>query len=173
MNEEWRPTKYPDYFVSNLGRVKSCKLHRELILKQTLDRYGYLYVGFRVPGNKLTKFKKVHRLVAEAFLNNYSEDLQVNHKDENKTNNCAENLEMCNNQYNCNYGSRKTALAIPILQYSLTGEFIKEWNSSREVEVELSIPHSTINACCKGKTKSHGKIININQAGGYVWKYKQ
>ena len=79
---------------------------------------------------------------------------------------------MCNNKYNCTYGSRKTVNAKPILQYSLEGIFIKEWISSREIERVLGFPHSSINACCKGKIKSHGKEINIKQAYGYVWQYK-
>ena len=49
-----------------------------------------------------------------------------------------------------------------ILQYTKSGEFIKEWSSMREVERELGIPRCSICACCKGKYKS---------AGGYVWRY--
>ena len=49
-----------------------------------------------------------------------------------------------------------------ILQYTKSGEFIKEWSSMREVERELGIAHSSICKCCKGERKS---------AGGYVWKY--
>ena len=54
----------------------------------------------------------------------------------------------------------------------VNGTFIKEWIFSREIERILGFPHSSINACCKGKIKSHGKEINIKQAYGYVWKYK-
>lgn len=62
------------YKVSNLGEVYSTKTNK--ILKKHTDRYGYLYVGVYIDGR--LKFKKVHRLVAKAFLSNYSDDLQVN-----------------------------------------------------------------------------------------------
>ena len=54
----------------------------------------------------------------------------------------------------------------------VNGTFIKKQISSREIERILGFPHSSINACCKGKIKSHGKEINIKQAYGYVWQYK-
>lgn len=60
------------YKVSNLGEVYSTKTNK--ILKKHTDRYGYLYVGVYIDGR--LKFKKVHRLVAKAFLSNYSDDLQ-------------------------------------------------------------------------------------------------
>ena len=134
MIEEWRELKdYPNYFISNLGRVKSVRFiakyqtYTEYFLKPIKDRYGYLYIAIsRRTENKPMKWLKIHRLVAQYFLSNYAEDLQVNHIDEDKTNNCATNLEMCNNKYNCTYGSRKTVNAKPILQYSLEGIFIKE-----------------------------------------------
>lgn len=114
----------------------------------------------------------MHRLVAQAFLSNYSPILQVNHINEIKTDNSVSNLEMCTNKYNCNYGSRKTALAKPVEQYSLTGKFIKLWESSREIERQLGFAHACINACCKGKIKSKGKYVSISQAYNYIWKYK-
>ena len=49
-----------------------------------------------------------------------------------------------------------------ILQFTKSGEFIKEWPSAKEAERELGISHSSISGCCNGKRKS---------AGGYVWKY--
>ena len=68
------------YKVSNLGEVYSTRTNK--VLKKHTDRYGYLYVGVYINGR--LKFKKVHRLVAKAFLSNYSDDLQVNHKNEDK-----------------------------------------------------------------------------------------
>ena len=49
-----------------------------------------------------------------------------------------------------------------ILQFTKSGEFIKEWTSMSEAERELGIAHSSISGCCNGKLKS---------AGGYVWEY--
>ena len=73
--EEWRNIDgYTHYQISNLGNIKS--INGKLVKKQS-DKYGYLVVGLYKNGNR--KVHKVHRLVAKAFLENYSEDLQVNH----------------------------------------------------------------------------------------------
>lgn len=169
---KWKTiTEFPKYQISNLGRVKSTKRSAEYILNQYMDRYGYMYVRIFNTEHKCVN-KKVHRLVAQAFLSNYSSTLQVNHINEIKTDNSVSNLEMCTNKYNCNYGSRKIALAKPVEQYSLTGKFIKLWESSREIERQLGFAHACINAYCKGKIKSKGKYVSISQAYNYIWKYK-
>lgn len=72
------------YKVSEVYSTKTNK-----ILKKHTDRYGYLYVGVYIDGR--LKFKKVHRLVAKASLSNYSDDLQINHKNEDKRDNRVEN----------------------------------------------------------------------------------
>lgn len=82
----------------------------------------------------------IHRLVAKYFLGNYSDDLCVNHKDENKINNSVENLEMCSIGYNNNYGTRiirsglsrmKNCVNLdPVLQYTIDGKFIKKYPSA-------------------------------------------
>lgn len=168
--EKWIEV-FKDYKVSNIGRVYSNKTNK--YLRTYKDRYGYLYVGMYID-NKL-KFKKVHRLVAKGFLNDYSEKLQVNHKNEIKTDNRVENLEMCTNKYNCNYGSRKNALSKPIIQETLDSQFVKEWISIKEVERTLGFSNAPIIACCKGHLKdSHtGNIYPVHQAYGFKWKYKQ
>lgn len=159
------------YKVSNLGEVYSMKTGK--VLKKHTDRYGYLYVGVYI--NSKLKFKKVHRLVAMAFLDNYSDSLQVNHKNENKTDNRVENLEMCDNKYNCNYGSRKTALSKPVIQETLSGEFVREWASTRDIEKELGFSNTSISACCRGFARDYhsGKVYSVHQAFGYKWKYKE
>lgn len=70
-----------------------------------------------------------HRLVAEVFIPNPLNLPEVNHKDEDKSNCSASNLEWCTTQYNACYGSRLNKFRKPILQYSLEGDFIKEWDS--------------------------------------------
>lgn len=109
--EVWRTIQGYEglYEVSNLGRVRSLdhydslgRLHMGVILKPQLDgRKNYLHVSL---GRH--SMKQVHRLVAEAFLDNPDGLPQVNHKDENKTNNTVENLEWCSAKYNNNYGSK-------------------------------------------------------------------
>lgn len=153
MKEEWIVIfNHHDYSVSNLGRVKSFKRKEEAILKPMKDNKGYLRVDLD------NKTYKVHRLVASCFLNNPNDFPQVNHKDENKENNCVSNLEWCDNKYNANYGSRVTQ----IIQYDLENNFIKIWDSMRLAgdTLNISVPH--ICDCCKGKRKS---------AGGFKWQY--
>ena len=82
------------YEVSDLGRVRSL-VHRNRwkpgILKPLKHPRGYIQVGLRKDGH--TKQTLVHRLVAEAFIPNPQGLDTVNHKDEDKTNNSASNLE--------------------------------------------------------------------------------
>jgi hypothetical protein len=112
--EEWKIVReFPIYEVSNLGRVRSISrtdshgVHKEsVILKPQLDgKKNYYHVTLVYNGKR--KIINVHRLVAKAFIENPNNYNSVNHKDENKRNNAADNLEWCTTKYNNNYGSRK------------------------------------------------------------------
>ena len=110
MEEIWKEIDgYPNYMVSSKGRVKSLerydklgRLVKEKILKQGADGGGYKILMLYNDG-KHKNFHS-HRLVAQAFLDNPYNLPEVNHKDENKQNNCVENLEYCDKKYNNNYG---------------------------------------------------------------------
>lgn len=94
------------YQVSNLGRVKSLNYNhtnQEKIIKFGENKDGYLLVSLCKNGK--SKTCKVHRLVANAFLENLNNLPQVNHIDENKTNNIVSNLEWCDAKYNNTYGT--------------------------------------------------------------------
>ena len=98
------------YQVSSLGRVRSLdrfyyRLHKGKVLSPTKDRYGYLTVTLNCNGK--SKTIKIHRLVAQAFIENPDNLPQVNHKDEVKSNNCVDNLEWCSAKYNNNFGTRQ------------------------------------------------------------------
>lgn len=111
MEEIWKDIKGYEglYQVSNYGRVKSFKHNKEKLRKEVKDNMGYLIVNLSKNGNK--KIYKIHRLVAEAFLQNPNNYPQVNHKDENKINNRADNLEWCTAKYNSNYGTRNERMS--------------------------------------------------------------
>lgn len=172
MEEIWKDIEgfNGDYWVSNLGRVKSVR--KNIILKKSITNRGYEKAAL-YKNKKGYKYFLIHRLVANAFIPNPDNLPQVNHKDENKTNNCVNNLEWCTQEYNINYGTgtRRCQLANtngklskPVLQYTLEGIFIKEWKSTMDVQRNLGFNHANISRCCRGK---------YAYAYGYIWKYKK
>lgn len=104
MQIEWRPVVgYDGYLVSNTGLIKSLKFKKPRILKNQKNRFGYLYINLKK--NRKGYLLRVHRLVAQAFIDNPLNLPCVNHKDECKTNNNVENLEWCTQKHNVNYGN--------------------------------------------------------------------
>lgn len=172
MKEIWKdiPGYEGLYQVSNLGNVRSLRFETPKLLRQRTDADGYKILDFCVYG--IQKTLKVHRLVAMAFLPNPNKLPEVNHKDENKANNRVPNLEWCTKLYNCEYGTfgKRVSLAKtngkgsrPVLQYSLSGNLIAEFPSTKEVERKLGFVSTHIARCCRGgRPTSHG----------FVWKYK-
>ena len=184
--EIWRDIEgYEGYYmVSNLGNVKSLNYHRtgkERLLKPRKDKGGYLRVALCKDGKEKDYY--VHRLAANAFLENSKNLPQVNHIDQNKENNCINNLEFCSSKYNCNYGDRSERQAEklrgkkqseehvrkvaekhckPIFGINKVSGLIIEFSSAREAEKHLGIANQSICACCKGRLKS---------CGGYAWYY--
>jgi len=105
-SEIWKTIiEYPEYMVSNIGRVKSCRFGKEKILKAGLNKYGYYCVI--LTKNKISKSKTIHQLVAIEFLNHNpcGMTLVVNHIDGIKTNNNSENLEIVTNRKNTELNS--------------------------------------------------------------------
>ncbi len=118
MNEIWKDIKGYEsvYQVNNYGQVRSLDRYDSLgrfkpgvILSESDNGNGYKKVQLYKNGSH--KIFYIHRLVAEAFIANPDNLPQVNHKDEDKSNNCVDNLEWCTNEYNSNYGNHNLKLS--------------------------------------------------------------
>lgn len=159
MIEEWKDIKGYEgkYMVSNLGRVKSLKdshgNDRDKILKLIKHKSGYLQVVLSL--NSKCKIFKVHRLVAKSYIPNPNNLPVINHKDENKLNNSAQNLEWCSAKYNTRYSQAKKVGCYK------NGNLIKVYNAIIDVGLD-GFKHSNVSSCCKGKLNTHH---------GYQWKY--
>ena len=165
--ESWKYSKKYDCFVSNYGNVKS-KYGK--LLSACNDGFGYLQVNL---GKKIGT-KRVHLIVADAFIPNPYKLPEVNHRDENGKNNCVWNLEWCTSSYNKMYGTRRkreleTKLSNgccnaekSVIQLYKDGTFVDKFKSISEASRLTNICRSNINRCCNGKCKS---------AGGFVWQF--
>lgn len=179
MEEVWKDIKGYEglYEVSNLGRVRRCDAEIErknrwngktnlvwkghIVKTHTSRRSGYTSVGLCKDG--VHSVIRLHRVVAQAFLDNPDNLPQINHKDGNKTNNAVSNLEWCTASYN-QLHAYKTGLnhgwkSKPVEQYTKDGVFIKSWPDAITAEKTLGIHNIT--ACCRGVR---------NSAGGYSWR---
>lgn len=151
------------YKVSNLGNVMSFWGKTPHLIKPFQNQKGYLYVDLRFFNKRKTV--SIHRLVAKAFIPNPNNLPQINHIDEDKTNNRVENLEWCTLKYNVLYGTGIERRSKPILQFDKNGNFINEYPSASDAARKTGIDGGHIGDVCKGK-------VNYNTAGGYIWKYK-
>lgn len=156
------------YSVSNMGRVKSNYANKERILKPWKNAYGYMMVDLR--HGEVRNGVSVHRLVALAFIPNPHPDVynEVNHKDEDKTNNCVENLEWCDTKYNCNFGTRNQRKSEhcrkPVCSVDVNGNVI-HYDSVKEAALLTGLDSTNIS-----------KVLNSNShknktAGGMIWLY--
>lgn len=172
MDIEVRPIEgFNGYFVDSDGNI--IRKNKDGFLKPQDGGNGYKKVSLVKNGKVYNRL--IHRIVAQAFIPNPENLPQVNHKDENKANNCVENLEWCTSAYNNNYGTRgarmgKTELnrsdcSKAVIQYTLGGDFIAEYPSVKEARRQTNMWKAHIGECC-----SHYK--NQYTAGGYRWAWK-
>lgn len=185
------------YQVSNYGNVKSQQrlrrngngwcVQKECIMSQRINTSGYKIVILCKDGVKRVKI--VHRLVAYAFIPNLNNLPEVNHKNEIKTDNRAENLEWCTKIYNQNYGTKKIRTQItrkklnsewnalmkknlnhsygaekPVLCFMPDGTFVSRYRSISLAAKSIGDCSSHIAACCKG---------NRRTVRGYRFEYEQ
>ena len=166
MEEIWKDIEgYEDlYQVSNLGRVKSLNYRqtkREKILIPIKNNYyGYLYVMLYKNNNR--KFLKIHRLVANTFIDNPNNYTQINHIDECKENNNVNNLEWCDNKYNTNYGTANKRRSEKHKKAIYCLETDKIYNSIKECSRELNMSSGFICDVLNGRYR---------QAKGYTFRY--
>ncbi len=196
MTEIWRTIQDYEtlYEVSSLGRVRSKDVvitytnrwgtstsytRKGRVLSPQVGTHGYLTVVLSKDNKPVTYL--VHRLVAKAFLPKIQGKEYVNHKNENKHDNCIGNLEWVTFDENLRYGTgiqrghsnrdyawfhehsgAKNPNAHPVAQLTKSGELIKKWDCARLAAKELGIHYGSICSVASGKGKS---------AGGYKWKY--
>lgn len=137
------------------------------ILNDRVEKHGYHRIGLRKDGKR--RFFNIHRLVARAFVPNPDNLPEVNHKDENKNNNHADNLEWVSSQQNCNHATRNKRIEAhssrkrAILQLTTSGDVVKEHNSISAASRETGISVASIGGVCRGEHHT---------AGGFRWQYE-
>lgn len=173
------------YQVSNLGNIRSfSRWAKGRILKGgvcgTKGKSGpYRYVILVKSSRADAKNVYIHRLVALHFVDNPNGYNEINHKDGNTLNNCADNLEWCTHFHNMHHAIDNGLIDIShdfergarhpkaksVIQKTKDGKFVKEWESVNQVQRETKYLASCIFNCCNHKH-------NAKTAYGYLWEYK-
>ena len=188
VEEIWRTVivngePYENYQVSNFGRILSLNYDhtgKSKLLQPFIDKDGYLSINLWK--DKKQKSLKVHRIVAETFIPNPENKPCINHKiegDEGKTINIVffnedetiddgkSTIEWVTVKENNNFGTRiervTKANSKSVLQFTLDGEFVREWTSTMECG-RNGFNQGSVAACCRGEQKKHK---------GYIWRYKE
>lgn len=157
------------YEVSNLGNVKSL-YHKGRILSPGTIGGGYLGVSLYKDGKGHTK--RLHRVVAVAFLKNLDDLPEVNHIDENKKNNAVSNLEWCTRRHNMLHGTRSARYSASITNHPKKSKPVISTDiptgeetfyvSMSEANRQRGYSTSHISQCCSGKRLTHGNC---------TWRY--
>lgn len=141
---------YPKYLINQDGQIYSTISQR--LLRPTKTAKGYYGVELH------SKWAAVHRLVAITFLTNSDNLPQVNHKDEDKSNNKLENLEWCSNQYNADYSFSKIHKFIDPNGEIVTIKNLAAWCR------EHNFNNSNFCNLAKGKIKSYKKYTRFQES---------
>ena len=185
IGEKWTAIKdFDGYFVSSFGRIWS-NYNKPRFLNFSTDNCGYFHV--KLYKNKKPYSRLVHRLVAEAFVDNQNGYKEVNHIDEDKSNNRADNLEWCTRTHNILYGkagkeryikqsvtqrySRNDLKPVECLDVE-SGKLVHKFNSIAEASRMMSLKskgsircvRSNIGSCCNQRKFRE-------TAYGYKWRF--
>ena len=160
------------YEVSDKGNVRSVERKDSIgrkcggrVLKPINNGHGYLQVDMCKNGK--AKKKRIHRLVAEAFIPNPKGFLEINHKDENKSNNELSNLEWCTREYNINYGKRTEKVSKKVRAINIkTGE-VFTFNSIREAGRKGYVRRHVSKACLGVYNAGGGNLYRSHR-----WSYE-
>lgn len=159
--EMWKPVEgFEKYYeVSNTGKVRSLRSGK--IRKPVPNRAnGYLTVVLH--GDNFKKTMTIHRLVAQAFCDKPLDCDVVNHKDENKHNNNANNLEWVTKAYNNTYNGKDQRCSKEIEQLDNDFNLVRRWPSARVAYEVTGIEYKNISSVCRGLRP---------RAGGYRWRF--
>ncbi len=202
MKEIWKDIPGYDgkYQASNLGRIRSTRFYGKpkiRILKPQEQGTGYLKLTL-VGDDRIHKQMLIHRLVAMAFIPNPNDYDFVNHKDENKTNNCVDNLEWCTKSYNSIYYLNKDKrrkeeyarrlrdketgeLSSPAVKHILrkyfqkvvqkdkNGNILNIFNNASEVAEKLGLDVRNLITVCKANKET--ERIKKRTCKGYIWEF--
>lgn len=173
--EEWRPVAGYEglYEVSSTGKVASLNYNgtgKRQELKPITKHHGYQLV--RLYKNGDWKGFRVHRLVAAAFIPNKDSLPEINHIDEDPTNNAVENLEWCDHLYNSRYGTKSIRQSKKMINGKLSKAVIatlpdgteEEYPSMAEAHRQLGCSQGRISDACLGKIDSYHH--------GRKWRFK-
>lgn len=160
--EEWKEIDGfdGDYWISNYGRLKSCKYNKNIILSLKPNKHGY--VEKQLFKDNQYYSKRIHRLVAIAFMPNPNNLPEVNHKDGNKQNNRVDNLEWCT----------------PLENVHHRYEVLNKYKSSdkKVICIETNIIYDSITKASKSTNIHSSSISNVchgkrKTAGGFHWRF--
>ena len=173
MEEIWKDIQGFEgiYQISNMGRIRSLDRYnarghwiKGRMIKPAINKGRGGYLELTLHNGQINITREVHRLVALHFVPGYREGLVVNHINEIKTDNRAENLEFCTRRYNMLYSDVPAYVRKPILQCDDEWNVIARFHSITSASEKFGVTMNAISNCLRGITP---------HAAGFKWKYAE